>query len=264
MTYAVGNTIAREFIDGFRSSQIWGMLGWDDIRQRYRRSLLGPFWITLSMGVFIMLLGVIYARLFKTDIAIYLPYLSVGLVTWGFIATATTESCRAFQEGERILKQIKLPYGVYVLRVVWRNVVIFFHTIIIFIPVAVLFNVEPTWYAFLALPGMALIYINQVWVAFVLAILCSRYRDIMPVVTTAVQILMFATPIMYFRESLGDSAWIADINPLYHLIELVRAPLLGTPPAMLSWEVAISTAIMGTSLALALLVRTSRRIVFWV
>jgi ABC-type polysaccharide/polyol phosphate export permease len=264
MTSAVGNTIAREFIDGFRLPQIWGMLGWDDIRQRYRRSVLGPFWITLSMGVFIVLLGVIYARLFKTDIAIYLPYLSVGLVTWGFIATTTTESCRAFQEGERILKQIKLPYGVYILRVVWRNVIIFLHTIVIFIPVAFFFQIEPTWYTLLALPGMALIYINQIWVTFVLAILCSRYRDIMPVVATTVQILMFATPIMYLRESLGESAWIADINPLYHLIELVRAPLLGNPPAMLSWEVGITTAIIGTGLALGLLVRTSRRIVFWV
>jgi ABC-type polysaccharide/polyol phosphate export permease len=264
MTYAVGNTISREFIDGFWLPQIWGMLGWDDIRQRYRRSVLGPFWITLSMGVFIVLLGVIYARLFKTDIAIYLPYLSVGLVTWGFISTTTIESCRAFQEGERILKQIKLPYSVYILRVVWRNVIIFLHTIVIFIPVAVLFQVEPTWYTLLALPGMALIYINQVWVTVVLAILCSRYRDIMPVVTTTVQILMFATPIMYLRESLGESAWIADINPLYHLIELVRAPLLGNPAAMLSWEVGIATAIIGTCLALGLLVRTSRRIVFWV
>jgi lipopolysaccharide transport system permease protein len=75
---------------------------------------------------------------------------------------------------------------------------------------------------------------------------------------------MFATPIMYLRESLGESAWIADINPLYHLLELVRAPLLGGPPSMLSWEVAIATAVVGTGLALALLVRTSRRLVFWV
>src|SRR3954465_10779245 len=114
MTYAVGNTIAREFIDGFRLPQIWGMLAWDDIRQRYRRSILGPFWITLSMGVFIVMLGVIYSRLFHMDVASYLPYLAAGFITWGFIATATTEGCHAFQEGERILKQIKLPYGVYI------------------------------------------------------------------------------------------------------------------------------------------------------
>src|SRR5438309_10366730 len=108
MTYAVGNTISREFIDGFRHAQIWGMLGWDDIRQRYRRSVLGPFWITLSMGIFILLLGVIYSRIFGVDIAVYLPYLTLGYILWGFISQTTMDSCGAFQEGERIIKQIKL------------------------------------------------------------------------------------------------------------------------------------------------------------
>jgi ABC-type polysaccharide/polyol phosphate export permease len=257
-------TISQEFIGGFQAHQIWGMLGWDDIRQRYRRSVLGPFWITLSMGVFILVLGVIYSRIFKMDIATYLPYLSVGLVVWGFISQTTSESCRAFQEGERILKQIKLPYGIYVLRVVWRNLIVLLHTIVIFIPVAIYFEVKPTWYILLALPGMFLIYINQVWVAFVLAILSSRYRDVLQVISTGVQIMMFATPIMWPKDSLGASTWIAEVNPLYHLIELVRAPLLGHPPEMLSWLVGISTGLIGTFVALALLVRSSRRLVFWI
>jgi ABC-type polysaccharide/polyol phosphate export permease len=257
-------TISREFIDGFRARHVWAMLGWDDIRQRYRRSVLGPFWITLSMGVFILLLGVIYSRLFKMDISTYLPFLSAGFIVWGFIAQTTSESCRAFQEGDRIIKQIKLPYGIYVLRVVWRNVIVFLHTIVIFVPVAIYFDIKPTWYTFLALPGLALVYVNQVWVAFVLAILSSRYRDVLQVISTVIQIMMFATPIMWTKDSLGDSAWIADLNPLYHLIELVRAPLLGGPPATLSWLVAIDTALVGTCIALALLVRSSRRLVFWI
>jgi ABC-type polysaccharide/polyol phosphate export permease len=264
MTNKMIATVSEEFIGGFRAHRIWGMLGWDDIRQRYRRSVLGPFWITLSMGVFILVLGVIYSRIFKMDIATYLPFLSVGLVVWGFISQTTNESCRAFQEGERILKQIKLPYGVYVLRVVWRNLIVFLHTIVIFIPIAIYFEIKPTWYIFLALPGLFLIYINQVWVAFVLAILSSRYRDVLQVISTAVQIMMFATPIMWPKDSLGASTWIAEVNPLYHLIELVRAPLLGHPPETLSWLVGISSGLIGIFIALALLVRSSRRLVFWI
>jgi ABC-type polysaccharide/polyol phosphate export permease len=256
--------ISTEFIEGFRARQLWGMLGWDDIRQRYRRSVLGPFWITLSMGVFILLLGIIYSRLFKIELATYLPYLSIGFIVWGFVSQTTNESCRAFQEGDRILKQIKLPYGVYVLRVVWRNVIVFLHTIVLFVPIAIYFGIEPTWYIVLAVPGMLLVYVNQVWVSFVLAILSSRYRDVVQVITTVVQIAMFATPIMWVRESIGDTAWVADINPLFHLIELVRAPLLGHPPATLSWLVGIGTALVGTCVALALLARSSRRLVFWI
>ncbi len=263
-TQAIAEVVSREFIAGFRASQIWGMLGWDDIRQRYRRSVLGPIWITLSMGVFTLLLGVIYAELFHIDVATYLPYLSLGYIIWGFISQTTNESCRAFQEGERILKQIKLPYGVYVLRVVWRNVIVFFHTIIIYVPIAIIFDVKPSLYSLLALPGLLLIYINQVWISFTLAILCSRYRDVLQVVSTFIQIMLFATPIMWPRSSLVKAAWIADINPLYHWIELVRAPILGQDPALLSWVVSIATAVGGTCIAFLLLARASRRLVFWI
>lgn len=261
---SISEVTSREFIAGFRASQIWGMLAWDDIRQRYRRSILGPIWITLSMGVFTLLLGVIYSRLFHINVATYLPFLSLGYIIWGFISQTTNESCRAFQEGERILKQIKLPLAVYVLRVVWRNVIVFFHTVVIFVPIAVIFHVTPTWYCLLALPGLLLLYVNQVWLAFTLAILCSRYRDILQVVATAIQITLFATPIMWPKSSLANAGWIADINPLYHWIELVRAPILGQPPELLSWAVSVTTAIVGTGIALMLLRRASRRLVFWI
>src|ERR1700689_1709631 len=120
-----GDIVAAEILDGFRAWRVWTILGWDDIRQRYRRSILGPFWITLSMGVFILLLGVIYSRLFHMDLPTYLPYLSVGYIVWGFISAVTTDSSGAFHEGSRIIKQIKLPYSIYVLRTVWRNFIVF-------------------------------------------------------------------------------------------------------------------------------------------
>jgi ABC-type polysaccharide/polyol phosphate export permease len=263
LNQALADTVSQDLLPGIRASQLWGMLGWDDIRQRYRRSVLGPFWITLSMGVFILLLGVIYARLFHIGIASYLPFLSIGYILWGFISQTTNESCRAFQEGERVIKQIKLPYTVYVLRVVWRNFIVFFHTIVIFVPVAIIFQVNPGWAGLLVLPGLALVYINQVWVTFVLAILGTRYRDLVPIVATVVQIMLFVTPIMWPITALGDATIIAYINPLYHLIEVVRAPMLGMAPHPLSWVVAVSMAMAGSMLAIALLTRASRRIVFW-
>jgi len=263
-TYPIGQTIAAEVIAGFREWRVWAILGWDDIRQRYRRSVLGPFWITLSTGMFILLLGVIYSRLFHTDIAIYIPYLSAGLPLWGFISASINESCLAFQEGSRIMKQIKLPYSVYVLRVVWRNFIVFVHTVVIFIPVAIIFKTTPTWATLLVLPGLFIVCVNVAWLATVLAIISTRYRDILPIVGTCIQIAMFATPIMWPVTALGEDTYIAAINPLYHLIEIVRAPMLGTAPQLLSWLVDGGLAIVGSAFAITLLVSKSRRIVFWV
>jgi len=259
----IAHTISQEVAAGFRAWPVWIIMGWDDIRQRYRRSVIGPFWITLSMGIFIMILGVIYSRLFHTELQSYLPYLTVGFVVWGFMSAAANDSCIAFIDANRIIKQIKLPYSVYILRVVWRNFIIFLHTIVIYIPMAIIFKIEPNLTTLYAIPGLIMVCVNLIWLTTVVAILSTRYRDIQPIVGTVIQLGMFATPIMWTVSSLGNDKFVAEINPVYHLIEIIRAPLLGVAPEPLSWLVACGLAVVGSALAVALMVRASRRIVFW-
>jgi lipopolysaccharide transport system permease protein len=259
----ITHTISQEVVAGFRAWPVWVLMGWDDIRQRYRRSVIGPFWITLSMAVFILVLGVIYSRLFHVELEDFLPYLTVGFVVWGFMSAAVNDSCIAFIDANRIIKQIKLPYSVYVLRVVWRNFIIFLHTIVIFIPMAIIFKIEPNLTMLYEIPGLLLVGVNLIWLTTVIAILSTRYRDIQPIVGTIIQLGMFATPIMWNVNALGDRRIVAEVNPVYHLIEITRAPLLGIAPEPRSWLVACGFAAVGSVLAIALMVRASRRIVFW-
>lgn len=114
----------RDLYRGICNFPLWSMLGWSDIRQRYRRSALGPFWITLSTALFIALLGVIYSRIFNQDIATYLPYIAVGLICWGFISGTTIESCVVYIEGTAVIKQMRLPYSIYPLRMIWRSFIV--------------------------------------------------------------------------------------------------------------------------------------------
>ena len=175
----------------------------------------------------------------------------------------TSESFVSFQESERVIRQIRLPYSIYVFRVVWRNFIVFLHTIVIFIPVAIIFDVRPGFIGLLALPGLALVYINQAWLTLSLGIICTRYRDVQQIVGTGIQIMLFATPIMWPVSALGPAVIIAYVNPLYHMMELVRAPMLGNVPSALSWLVVIACAIVGWTVAMLLLRRASRRLVFW-
>lgn len=262
-TAALRERLGADFVAGLRAWPLWTMLGWNDIKQRYRRSVLGPFWITLSVGIFISVLGVIYSHIFKVELATYMPFLALGYVLWGFISQTVIESCNAFQEGERIIKQIRLPYSMYVFRVVWRNFLVLLHTIVIFVPLAIIFSVKLDLGIVLVIPGLILLYINLIWVSIVLSILCARYRDLLQIVTTGVQIMLFATPIMWPVETLGTARIIADVNPLYHVLDIVRGPLLGHAPSALSWAVSAGLAVVGSTLALLLLRQTVRRIVFW-
>jgi ABC-type polysaccharide/polyol phosphate export permease len=252
-----------DFYEAMSNWRLWTVLGWTDIRRRYRRSVLGPFWLTISMSLLIAALGALYSRIFNTDIATYLPYLTVGFVVWGFIATSIKESCVTFWHNSDLIKQIKIPFSAHILRLIWANFIVLLHTIVIIVPIWIYFHEWPTPYALMAIPGVLIIGLNLMWVGVILAILNTRFRDVSQMVETALQIAVFATPIMWPVSALGERKFVADVNPIYHLIELVRAPLLGEAPNALSWLVALGSAGVGLLLAALLLRRVERRIVYW-
>jgi ABC-type polysaccharide/polyol phosphate export permease len=253
----------RDLREGLLKYRLWTMLGWNDIRQRYRRSILGPFWITVSMAIFITLLGVIYSRIFKMDVKVFLPYVAMGIISWGLVSATILESCSVFSEGASVIKQIKLPYSIYPLRMMWRSLIVFFHTVILIVPIAIFFHINLGLNTLLVIPGVLLVVVNQTWVAIVVGIVSTRYRDLNPLIGTAVQVSMFCTPIMWPVDALGNARIIAEVNPFYHLVQLIRAPLLGNVPEALSYEVVLGVCAVGYVVAAAILSRALRRLVYW-
>jgi ABC-type polysaccharide/polyol phosphate export permease len=255
--------LLREIVGGVRAWRLWTMLGWNDIRLRYRRSVIGPLWLTIAMGVLVVVLGVIYSKIFNIEIHRYLPYVALGFIVWGFIASTTNEACSAFVEGQGIIRQIRVPYLVFVLRVVWRNIIVLAHTLILIVPIAIIFKIEPRWNMLLAIPALVILFLNQLWLSLVLGVVSTRFRDVPQLVATVLQIAIFATPIMWPVSALGEHEYIAQVNPLYHLIDIVRAPLMGESPQPLSWGVSIAMLIFGAALASVVVQKTVRRLVYW-
>ena len=254
----------RDIVEGACALRLWGLLGWQDVRQRYRRSVLGPFWFTISMGTLVGALGVLYAGLFKIQVADYLPFIAAGFVVWGLVSSLINEGCTAFIGAEHIIKQVSLPLSVHVYRVIWRNLIIFAHNAIIFVIVAVLFSVRPGWLGLAALPGLVLLALNGVWVGLLLGLVSARFRDIPQIMGSVVQIAFFLTPIFWKPEMLPDRVLILDLNPFYHFLELIRAPLLGQVPETTSWLAALGITFCG-GLATLIAYRHYRwRISYWV
>ncbi len=258
--------------EGARAFHLWGLLGWQDIRRRYRRSKLGPFWLTISMGVLVGTLGVLYASLFNLEIANYLPFVAVGFIVWGLISGLIADGCETFIGAEGIVKQVNLPLSVHVYRAVWRNLIVFAHNAIIYVVVAVLFAIWPGWAGLLALPGLALLCLNGVWVGLLLGLVSARFRDISQIVVSIVQVSFFLTPIIWTPELLSgrssvlgvDPSLVLDVNPFFHLVEVVRAPLLGQAPALLSWYAVLGVAGGGWLATLVMYRRYRGRIAYWV
>lgn len=252
-----------DLAEGVRNWKLWSMMGWLDIKRRYRRSMLGPFWLTLSMGVTVATLGVLYGSLFNLDGRTYVPFLCLGMVCWDFISKSITEGCRTFLDLEHLIKQIRLPLSVHVAGVVWRNTATFLHNVVIFLLVALIFQVWPGAVGLLVLPGLVLLVLNLFWITLLLALVCARFRDVPQIVQTGVQLLFFVTPVFWKPEMLKDLRPVVELNPFFHMIELVRAPLLGQVPTALNWIVMLATLVLGGTVTFRLFARFRKRVPYW-
>lgn len=241
------------------------VLGWQDVRQRYRRSFLGPFWLTLSMAILIATVGVVFSQIYRTPITEFLPFLCCSMILWGFVSTTVSESCFGFISAEGIIKQLPIPLYVHVLRVIWRNIIILGHNLIIFPIVLIIFSKPLTLSCLFAIPGFLLMIINLGWIALVLGIVCARYRDLPQIVNSVLQILIYLTPIMWMPQSISDGLgfYLVQLNPIFHFFDIVRAPLLGYSPENISWIVSITIALFGWNMTLFFYGRYKQRIVFW-
>ena len=251
-------------IGGLKLWKLWTRLGWNDILQRYRRSLLGPLWLTLSMSVMVLALGVLYAELFKTPINDFLPFLCVGLLVWNYLSSFLVEAGTLFTGAESFIKQVKLPYSVYVYRSAWSKAIIFAHNFLIYFAVLAYFQLWPGAVILLAIPGFVIVTLFATFASALIGMVSARFRDIPQLLASIVQIVFFITPIMWKPELLQSRQYIATWNPFYALIEIVRAPLLGNVPDAWSYVVAGLVTIMTFAVSAAFFVKYRQRIAYWI
>src|SRR6478735_6784181 len=171
-SFATRNRLAmRDVSDGARLLPLAWTLGWLDIRLRYRGSMLGPLWLTLSTGIMVGALGYLYAGIFHIDVHDYLPYLALSLVLWGFLASVVSESCTAFTESEGIVRAVRMPFFLFAERLLIRNV-------LVLAVVDAVFQVWPGWHGLLAIPGLLLWGIDSLALVLLFGTFCARFRDI--------------------------------------------------------------------------------------
>lgn len=250
--------------DGWRKRELWTTLGLHDIRQRYRRSMIGPFWITISMGIMIAALGTLYSQIFQLEIKEYLPYLAAGLFSWALISNIINDSCQVFIGGEHLIKQLSAPLSIYVYRMLWSNLLLAAHNVWVYVLTAMIFSVEVTWATLLFLPALALLIINGIWVGLFFGVFSVRFRDVPMTVQNITQVMFFITPIFWKPEMLPGRALLLDANPFYHFVTILRSPLLGQAPPLEHWIAAIMTAVLGWAIALVFYSAYRWRIAYWV
>ncbi len=292
-------TVRRAITDiqnGLRERELWSHLGWQDIKQRYRRSVLGPFWITISQAVLALGLGLLYSQLFKLHLATFLPFIVTGFIIWSFISGCLTEGMETFIINEGLIKHLPAPLTVYALRTVWRQIIMFAHNLIVYVLVIAIFFggldhkyalatgvCEPNstaichpgfgWYTLSAIPAFGLLALNAGWVILFLGVISTRFRDFPQLISSIIQLMFYMTPIVWpidqlyaggGRETVSWALPYVYLNPFYHVVQIIRAPLIGQAVSIWSWVVVTGITIVGWALALFVMRNYRSRVSYWV
>ncbi len=243
-------------------SPVWGVLAWQDIVARYRRSTLGPFWVTVTTAIFVVGVGTLYGSLFGKDTAGYMLYLGTGYILWQFIAGVLVEGSTALTSDREMLLNSQIDPQIITLRIVARNAITFVHSLPVY--VALLLYAQPTMnHIPLALPGAVLLLLNAAWMAVVVGIAGARFRDIPPILNALIQLLFLLTPVLWAADTGPVPAAFTLFNPFTHLLAAVREPLIGHPFPVTSLLISFCLAVVGLLAASYLSSRAGPRIPYW-
>lgn len=246
------------------SWRLWMLLGWMEIRQRYARSRIGPFWLTISMGVLVAAIGIVYGTLFGQNLSDYLPFAAISLIAWGLFSSMVTEGSTAYIANASYIRQVATSKLIFILQLSWRNLIILAHNLIIIIVLFCIFGVKRFAVMPLFIPGLILLTLNAMWLAMLAGLFSARFRDLPQIIASVIQVAFYVTPVIFKPEALAQHAYIARYNPLTYLLDIVRQPLLGIEPSATAWIVSIIMAVVGWLVALIFTGRYLQRISYWV
>ena len=244
---------------------IWRAFAWDEIQQRYQRSVLGLAWIVISYLFFVGAISLFFSGFSKMGAEKFTAYVAIGYPAFLFLIGNMIDGAVVFHSNATWIKSTPLPYSIYVFKSIARSLFPFaIHLVTAFV-IMVIAGWTPTWTALLSLPAIFIFLIGAIAVQYLFGLIAARFRDAEHLISTVQRILFFTTPILWVREERGGMvAAFADLNPFTHFINVFRAPLLGDMPRPESWAVVIVTTILFWIFAIFAAARMRHRLPFWV
>ena len=254
-----------DVISGARQYQFWVTFGSNDIKAKYRRSKLGQLWITLSVAIFIFVIGGLYRGIFSDDSGTYMAYLAVGYICWLFMQSAVNTGCMAIIQAKPILMQKSWPISTFIYRLVYREILILAHHSVLLPPIFIWLGLWPGLSGILlSLLGLLLLIVTGFWVAMLMAIISLRFRDFPPTVQAITRVAFLATPIIWIDRNLGKfGEWVVLLNPFGYFIRIVRDPLLGSGLLSEVWLIALGISFVTMMITIIAAALTKRHLAYW-
>ena len=253
----------QDIVDGLKLAPLWTRLAWEQTVARFRRTVLGPFWLTANLLAISLALSLVFGGLMGQNWRPTFPLIISGILCWTMIGGVLGDAAGVFISAGPLMQTMKLPLSFHILLMMMRNFINFLAQLIALWIVLALFRLGalPTWQFLL---GMPIVLIDGALLSLIVAIPSTRFRDINQTVGFAVQILFFLTPVFWAPSQMkGKKAALFGLNPFAHLLELIRQPLLGRAPALIHYEWGFGLMVLLAITAVVSLALYRKRVVFW-
>ena len=257
------NILFNEIKNGFKEIRIWSRLAKMAIDTQYKQNTLGPFWISVNTAILVVAFSIVYGEILSVNLADHMIYVASGLICWYLYSSAILKGCMAFIVSRQLILQLPLPLSVHVFRLIYQELLIFFYNLPVLIFVCLLFKRDIGYEIFAILPAFVLIVVNIYFSVFLLAIIATRYRDVTSTVQALVTPMMFLTPIIWSVDSLDARPAFVSFNPLYHMIEIWRSPITGSPFPYESWLFTIALTLIVIVMTGLFYKKYCNRVAFW-
>lgn len=265
------NTLLDPANTKFRPKRTWKTLlrltlamAINELNQRYKRTILGRWWIALTFAFFVTVKIVIFSTLNDVSLPFFATYLALGFLAFRFISLSITGGASVFVSSQNWIKTETLPLPVYLIAFTMKSIIMGAYMAIVALAVC-FFMGYGNGLGLLWLSISTVIFaINCMWVSCFLGMITARYRDIAQLLQTLMQVALFATPILWVPTETGIRSFLALYNPLSHYLAILRQPLMeGTIPWLSVSVVAVIT-VLGCLIALLVYRRTHNRLVYWI
>lgn len=254
---------ARDIREGLLNHQVWVSLALEEIKQRYRRSIIGPFWITISMGILVFSMGPLYGNLLGIEMAVYVPHLAIGIILWSYISGVINDGCNAFLSSGALITQVKLPLSIFIFKTIFRNFIVLGHNMIIIMIILFMYPPEEGIFILSTIFGLALVTINLFAFTFIVSVISTRFRDVTQLVSNILQLLFFVTPVLWTSEALRSHRYLLDWNIFFHFLEVIRKPLMGMTPEVTSFIMVAIGSLTFSIAAFLTFARFRAQISYW-
>tara|TARA_X000000950_G_scaffold289180_1_gene410502 strand:- start:5477 stop:6268 length:792 start_codon:yes stop_codon:yes gene_type:complete len=250
----------------FKRNQLCFELAWTEVRLRYTRTIIGPFWETISLGILLFTLSYLWSKLWGAQVSEYLPYLVSGMVMWRFINSMLNDGCQVYMKSDYIYRSIPLPWSVMALKHLYAGGFLFIHHFPMIIVANIIFDVNfltlNLLYLFYTIPIIAL---TSYSTTIILGCLTARYRDVQSLVSSLLSVMIFFTPIFWTIDQMGEIGrkFVVMPNLIYHYIEIFRQPMLGNSPTNLNLFITFLATFTLFLISLFVLNKYKKKIIFW-